>query len=521
MSKKIQILDTTLRDGSQMEKISFSVNDKIKIAHALDDYGVDYIEAGFPGSNVKEQQFFTEIQKEKFKKAKICAFGSTRYKKNKAKNDPSLNSIIQSGVKVAVIFGKTWDFQVTDILETSLEDNLDIIYTSITYLKTQGLEVIFDAEHFFDGYKDNPDYALKCLKAAEKAGCINLSLCDTNGGMLPMQISKVVQEVKKNTNTPLGIHTHNDTGCADANTVSAIYEGTQLIHTTVNGYGERTGNANLCVVVPNIVLKLKKSFANDIKLEKTKELSVFVSETANLSEKRRAPYVGLKSFSHKAGIHASGIAKNRRAYEHIDPSIVGNSSHILVSELSGKSNIIAKMKEFGLSTENKSEEIKKILTIIKDKENKGFYYEGADTSLYLLMKKIIENYQKPFEVIDFLIVNETNRREKSMLTEATIKIKVGEKFEHVVSSGNGPVNALDNAFRKALQQFFPIIEKVFLTDYKVRILDGIHGTGAIIRVLIESKLDNLTFATVGASENIIEASFEALTDAYSYAISLK
>ena len=516
MKRTIKILDTTLRDGSQMEGVSFSILDKIKIAHALDSFGVPYIEGGFPGSSEKERDFFKKVQKEKFSHAKIFAFGATRHRRNKAKDDISLKSIIESGVSGAVIFGKSWDFQVTDILNASLEENLDIIGSSVEFLVKNGLEVFFDAEHFFDGFKTNPKYSLKCINEAKKARAQNITLCDTNGGLLPQEIYNISKKVTEEIKTSIGIHAHNDSGCAVANSIAAADAGADLMHVTVNGYGERCGNADLCTLVPNLELKTGFSLQPKVKLENIRSLSIFVSELANLSPDKKRPFVGENAFTHKAGVHASAVNKNPKAYEHITPSLVGNTNKITVSELSGKSNVIAKAKEFGF--EATEEKIREILEIVKKNEENGFCYESADGSLFLLMKKVFEKKEIPFEISDFFVIAEKGRRGEEMISEATIKLRVKNIQEHTVSSGNGPVNALDIALRKALEPFFPMVNKVKLTDYKVRIVDSQSGTQAATRVLIESEFMDKKVSTVGASENIIEASFAALVDAYSYVI---
>ena len=516
MTTQIKILDTTLRDGSQMEGVSFSISDKIKIAHALDDFGIAYLEGGFPGSNQKEKDFFRKIKKENFKNIRVAAFGSTRHKNNQAKNDPSLLSILESGVSLAVIFGKTWDFQVTDILKTSLEENLDIIGSSVDFLVSQGVEVIFDAEHFYDGFIGNADYSLRCIQEAQKAGARNITLCDTNGGTLPSQIYEITQAVAQKINISIGIHAHNDSECAVANSLAAVEAGADLVHGTINGYGERCGNANFCSLVPNLALKTKYQLNPKVKLEKTRSLALFVAELANLTLEKKKAFVGENAFTHKAGIHASAVNKNPKAYEHIDPQVVGNANKITVSELSGKSNIMAKASTLGLKINKETAE--KILKKVKKNEKKGFCYEDAEASLFLLMRKIIKAEEIPFKVNDFFVIAEKGRRGKKMISEAIVNLKIKGKHEHVVSVGNGPVNALDMAIRKALQPFFPVLKEVQLVDYKVRIVDGKSGTEAITRVLIESNFKGERISAVGASGNIIKASFQALMDTYTYLI---
>jgi len=518
----VELYDTTLRDGSQKEGVSFSVVDKLHIVRKLDELGIHYIEGGWPGSNPKDAQFFEKARDLKLTSSRIVVFGSTRRPKTRAEKDANLTTLTGAGVKIATIVGKSSDMQVTQVLETTLEENLNMIADSIQYLKAQGLTVFFDAEHFFDGFKSNTDYALRCLKVAEEAGADCLVLCDTNGGTLPSEVTTAVEAAKRVTAVPLGIHAHNDSGVAVANTLAAVKAGATQVQGTINGYGERCGNADLCSVIPNLKLKMGINCVTDEQLARLTEASRFVSEAANLVPDTSSPYVGGSAFSHKAGYHVSGITKWADAYQHIDPTSVGNKQGVVVSELSGKRNIIYKARERGLDLPLKGEEAQKLLEQIKLLESRGFQYDNAEASFDLLVHRAKPDYQPPFQLVDFMVVIERRRRpstRKSLeetLSEAIIKVRVGTEVIHTAAEGNGPVNALDQALRKSLLQFYPSLATVKLVDYKVRILEESVGTESQVRVLIESSDGVEEWRTVGSSTNIIEASWLALADSLEY-----
>ncbi len=515
--KKILIYDTTLRDGTQAEDISVTVNDKIKIAKKLDEMYFDYIEGGWPGSNPKDMDFFNAMKKEKLSFSKLVAFGSTHRADLTPDKDPNINALLSSGVSVVTIFGKTWDFHVTDALGISLERNLEIIYNTIEYLKKYVDEVIYDAEHFFDGYKKNKEYAIKTLKAAQDAGADWIVLCDTNGGTLTFELEEIIKEVKEEINGKMGIHTHNDTDLAVANSLYAVKHGATMVQGTINGFGERCGNANLCSVIPNLILKMGFDCLNGYdSLKKITYLSRYVNEILNKRHNRHQPYVGTSAFTHKGGIHVSAVRKAPETYEHINPELVGNKRKIVISDLSGKSNVLSKAEELGLKIDMDSELAKEVLKQIKDLENKGFQFEGADASFEILVRKAAGVYKPFFELIGFRVIDEKRKGDKEPIAEATIMIKVNDIIEHTASIGDGPVNALDNAMRKALKKIYPEIESVKLSDYKVRILSSEQGTAALTRVLIESEDEEDKWTTVGVSQNIIEASWQALVDSIEY-----
>jgi 2-isopropylmalate synthase len=516
MSKKIEVYDTTLRDGAQSEDVSFSIEDKLRITEKLDEFGVHYIEGGWPGSSPKETEFFKKAKKLRLRSSTLVAFGSTIRPRHKPSEDHLLKALLEAGTEVITIYGKTWDFHVKEALRCSLDENLRIIYESISYLKKRVSTVFFDAEHFFDGYKRNPEYALKCIKEAESAGADRVILCDTNGGCLPFQISEIVKEVRKVIKVPLGIHAHNDSDCAVANSIAAIQEGVTHVQGTINGLGERCGNANLCSIIPNLQLKLGYECVPDNNLKKLREVSRFVNEIANLRHFKRQPFVGDSAFAHKAGVHVSAILKNPETYEHIRPELVGNSQRVLVSDLAGKSNIIRKAQEFGIKLDPDSPELKELVAILKDLENQGFQFEAAEASFELLMKKHLGLYRKFFDLLGFRVIVEKRRDEGEPLSEATIMVKVAGHVEHTAATGDGPVNALDNALRKALEKFYPVLKNVKLHDYKVRVLQPGKGTAAKVRVLVESGDAQERWGTVGVSENIIEASWQALVDSIEY-----
>jgi len=512
---KVLIYDTTLRDGVQGEGISFSVEDKLKIAKKLDDLGIHYIEGGWPGSNPKDILFFDRVRKLGLRRAKIVAFGSTRYKGRRASDDPNLNTIIEARSEAACIFGKSWRLHVKYALRTSLAENLEMIFDSVKYLKSRGLEVIYDAEHFFDGYFDDRSYAMETLRQAANAGADNISLCDTNGGMMPDQIEDIVKEVKKEIKIPLGIHTHNDSEMAVANSVIAVKSGCVLVQGTINGYGERCGNANLCSIIPNLKLKLGINCISDKRLETLTEVSRYVSEIANMVPQDNQPYVGNSAFAHKGGIHVSAVAKYTRTYEHVPPERIGNRRRILISELSGRSSMLSKAKEFKIDFRERTREVEELLLKVKQMENQGYQFEGAEGSFELLMKKTIGKHKTFFDLEGFRVIVEKDEKGR-LRSEATIKVKVKGKEEHTASEGDGPVNALDNALRKALERFYPELKSMSLTDFKVRVIDAAQGTAAKVRVLIESRDEKDEWGTVGVSENIIEASWQALVDSIEY-----
>lgn len=517
--KKIFLYDTTLRDGTQGEGVSLSVEDKLKIAIRLDKMGFSYIEGGWPGSNPKDLEFFQRIKDYKLENAKIVAFGSTCKAGNSPANDPSIQATLDSGVKTATVVGKSWDFHVTHALMTTLEENLRIITESVRYLKSKGLEVIYDAEHFFDGYKRNPEYTLKTILAAQEAGADLICLCDTNGGSLPLEIMQIVRTVKAAVKLPLGIHAHNDGELAVANSLVAIEAGVVQVQGTINGYGERCGNANLCSIIPNLMLKMGYECLPEEELASLTELSRYVSELANQIPNSHQPYVGNSAFAHKAGIHVSALLKNPGTYEHIPPETVGNIRRVLVSELSGMSNIVYKADELDLDIDltQTNPETKAVLEKIKDLEHQGFQFEGAEGSFELLLRKGFNGYREPFKLENFRIIIEKKEDGESN-SEVSIKMRVGDEIVHTAAEGNGPVNALDNALRKALEGFYPSIRDMVLADYKVRVLEGNDGTGAQVRVLIETQDHQGSWGTVGVSSNIIEASWQALVDSLAYGL---
>lgn len=512
---RIKVYDTTLRDGVQAAGVSFSLMDKLQIAKELDNLDFDYIEGGWPGSNPKDMEFFEKIKNTSFKNAKIVAFGSTRRKNTPVEKDPNIISLLKAETSVVTIVGKSWLLHVEKALCTDEDENLRMIEDSISFLKREGKEVIFDAEHFFDGYKENPVYALKTLEVARDAGADCLVLCDSNGGSMPYEIDQIVRIVKENITHPLGIHTHNDSGVAVANTIIAARIGIEQIQGTINGYGERCGNADLCVVLPNLKFKLGIDCIPQTSLRSLTRLSRLVNELANLVPCEHQPYVGRSAFTHKGGIHVSAISRDQKTYEHIDPELVGNKRRVILSELAGRSTVIYKLKERGLGVNNPQILSQKLANQIKNLENEGYEFEAADGSFELLVKKATGEYKKLFDVKNFRVIIE-KRDNGKIVSEATVKVKVKGRLVHTVAEGNGPVNALDIALRKALESDFPELSEMHLSDYKVRILDTGAGTGAKTRVLIESADKEDRWGTVGVSPNIIEASCKALLDAVEY-----
>ena len=518
---KVELYDTTLRDGAQSEGISFSVVDKLHIAQRVDELGVHYIEGGWPGANPKDDEFFRRAAELKLTSARLVAFGSTRRPETKAEDDAILAALCTSGTDVITIVGKASAPQVTQVLETSLEENLAMVTDSIKFLKSRGLEVFFDAEHFFDGYKENTEYALKVCRVAAEAGASCLVLCDTNGGSLPHEVMEAIEDLKKVTDAPLGIHAHNDAELGVANTLAAVAGGVVQVQGTINGYGERCGNANLCSIIPALKLKMGIDCVSDEQLARLSEVAHYVSEVANLSPDPFMPYVGSSAFSHKAGLHVSGMNKWSKSYQHVDPSLVGNQPKTLVSELSGRTNILQRAKEIGVELPAKGKEVKWLLDQVKLLESRGFHYEQAAASFDLMVHRAQPGYKPPFELVDFMVIVENKRRlgtkgEEDMLAEAMVKVRVGNEVMHTAAEVNGPVNALDSALRKGLLEFYPSLSCVKLVDYKVRILEESVGTGAQVRVLIESSDGEEEWHTVGSSANIIEASWLALADSLEY-----
>ncbi|MBU0701822.1 citramalate synthase [bacterium] len=514
---KIFIYDTTLRDGTQMEGINFSFEDKIRIAKRLDHLGVHYIEGGWPGSNPKDIRFFEEMKNIQLTHAKLTAFGSTRRAKIAVYKDPNIQALLAAQTGAICIFGKTWDLHVKEALNIFLEENLDLIRESIAYLKKHDKEVIYDAEHFFDGFKSNQRYALSTLEAAVDAGADTIVLCDTNGGSMPHEIEAAIAGVKRVVKIPLGIHTHNDSDMAVANTITAIKMGCCHVQGTINGYGERCGNANLCSIIPNLKLKMGIDCLDDEQLKSLTEVSRYVSELANMIPQTHQPFVGVSAFAHKGGIHVSGVKKNPFTYEHTQPELVGNSRRVLISELAGQSSILHKAEEYNIDLSKDTEDVKKILKKVKELEDAGYQFEGADASFELLMKKTVGDYESSFTLKGFKIIVE--KKGDEMISEATIRVEVANELEYnAVAKGDGPVDALDKALREVLEEVYPVLKGVHLTDYKVRVLDAKDGTAAKVRVLIESSDLNETWGTVGVSENLIEASYQALKDSIEYVL---
>jgi 2-isopropylmalate synthase len=514
----IEIYDTTLRDGSQREGISLSCDDKLKIARKLDDLGVAYIEGGWPGSNAKDLEFFEKAKTMKWQTARIAAFGSTCRVGNRPENDENIQALLKAETPVCTVVGKTWTLHVTDVLRTSKENNLRIIEESLAYLNAKGKQVLFDAEHFFDGYKADPEYALEALRAAQRGGADILVLCETNGGVMPWEVETIFGAVRGAINGKLGIHTHNDSECGVANSLVAVRQGATHVQGTINGYGERCGNANLCSIIPDIELKLKERCLPKGRLKHLFESAHYIAEIANLSPDEHIPFVGKSAFTHKGGIHVSGMRRSSLSYQHIDPALVGNEMRVVVSELSGRGNLLNKIEEYGLQADEKV--VGKVLREIKELEARGFSFEAAEASVAMMVKRHHPRYKPPFELIDFFCLVE-HRQGRGLMAEANVKIRVDEDIMHTAAEGNGPVNALDGALRKALLPRYPQISRFELVDYKVRILDSKSGTAAIVRVLIDTQCDGRRWSTVGASENIIEASWRALTDSIEFGLTMK
>lgn len=512
----IQIYDTTLRDGMQGEGVSLSSSGKIRLAMRLDAFGMDYIEGGYAGSNPKDMEFFREIRKKKLSHAKIAAFGSTRRAYTPVGEDKGMLKLIEAKTPVITIFGKAWKLHVSDVLRTTQKENFAMVRDTVRYLKDRGKQVIFDAEHYFDGYKDSPSFALAVLKTAAQAGADCLVLCDTRGGSLPHEIFEMTRIAGQTVPVPIGIHCHNDAEMAVANSIEAVRAGAVHVQGTLNGYGERCGNANLCSIVPCLELKMGLSCRSNGSLKELYELSRFVDALLNVLHQRKAAYVGTSAFAHKGGMHANAVQKNPRSFEHIEPGAVGNERRILISELSGGSNILLKAIEMGVDMSKSSPEIRDVLNELEQLEKKGYEFEAADASFQLLIQKVLKKHKSFFDLEGFRVIVEKRGKHEPCISEATIKLKVDGDTAHMVGEGDGPVNALDNALRKALIRFYPQIAKVALTDFRVRILDPEESTAAKTRVIIESTDGEDSWGTVGVSENIIEASWEALVDSVEF-----
>ena len=512
---KITIYDTTLRDGSQTEGISFTVNDKLKIAEKLDQLGVHYIEGGWPGSNPKDKDFFKFILKKKLKNSVIAAFGSTRRAKVKAGEDANLRSLISSQASTLTIFGKSWDLHVSDVIKTTLDENLNMIHDSIHYLKSKNREVFYDAEHFFDGYKRNPDYALKTILAAQAAQADCIILCDTNGGTLPHEVRQIITEIKNKIKIPLGIHTHNDLDLAVANSLAAVEMGCTQVQGTFNGLGERCGNVDLCTVIGILQTKLKLTSIPDNKVKHLMETSYFLSEISNYKLPDNHPFVGHSAFAHKGGVHIDAMLKNPMAYEHVPPETVGNHRRFVTSELAGKMPIVLMAKKLGVHLDKTSPQAKKLLKTLQAKEHGGYQFEAADASFELFIKRALKKYSPFFKLEGFKVSTE-KRIDGKIFAEASVRLNVNGHEEFSAAEGDGPVDALDRALRQALNKFYPNLKNMHLTDYKVRVLDTKEGTAARVRVLIESQDETDSWTTIGVHENIIQASWEALIDSIEY-----
>ena len=514
MSKKVLAYDVTLRDGTQGEGVSFSIEDKIRVSHKIDELGVAYIEGGWPGSNDRDEGFFKAVQKETYNSSKIVAFGSTRRVNNSCDDDLNIQSLLSANTSVVTIVGKTWDFHVTEALGITNEENLELISDTIQYLSKRADEVFFDAEHFFDGFKANKKYATQCIESALNAGAKGVVLCDTNGGSTPWEISEIVSKIRKiDTKSILGIHTHNDSDLGVANALQAVLSGANQVQGTINGYGERCGNANLCSIIANLNLKMGINCIADANLKKLYEVSNYINDLANLPKNNKLPFVGKSAFAHKGGIHVSAVVKNNLTYEHIEPTVVGNSRRILISDLSGKSNVRYKLEELNIDGIT-DEDISKIVNELKTLENQGYEFEGVDASFELLAKRISGGYKPKIELIE----SEINTRQivPSTKSMARVKIKINNETIENTATGLGPVNALDIALRGALMKYYPHLNDIELTDYKVRVVTGSKGTESLVRVIMESTDGENTWSTIGVSRDIVEASWKALIDSIEY-----
>ncbi len=522
----IWLYDTTLRDGTQGENVTFSADEKLNIAMRLDDIGIHYIEGGWPGSNPRDVAFFNLAKRVTFKYARLAAFGSTRKPGTRPDRDDNLNALLETETPAVTVFGKSWDLHVEKIMNNTLQENLSMINDSVAFLKQHGREVIYDAEHFFDGYKDNRDYAMQSLAAALDGGADFIVLCDTNGGTLPFELESIIAGVQQQMNNistgpsqngsvKLGIHSHNDCGMAVANSITAVQNGAVMVHGTINGYGERCGNADLTSIIPILSIKMDRACVAQENLKKIKILSRYVSETANLVPLNSRPFVGKSAFAHKGGIHVSAIMKTPRAYEHMDPAMVGNNRRVLVSDLSGKSNVEYKAKELGVEIGKNGFDSRQIASEIKQMEQEGYQFDTADGTFKILLEKFTDQFKPHFALESFRVTIEKDK-DQPCSAHATIKISVGDKKEITAGEGYGPVSALDNALRKALDKFYPDLDTMRLVDFKVRVIDGTRGTAAKVRVLIESRDQNEIWSTMGVSEDIIEASWQALADSFQF-----
>ncbi len=515
--RQVYLYDTTLRDGTQAEDFNLSLADKIRVALKLDDLGIHYIEGGWPGSNPKDEEFFSEIRNYELKRAKIAAFGSTHHPEKRAEHDPNLRALLSAATPVVTIFGKSWTVHVKEALKTTLDKNLQIIRDSLAFLRPHVGTLFYDAEHFFDGFRDNPEYALATLAKAVEGGAECLILCDTNGGNLPWTIQEAIKAVQARfPDVPLGIHAHNDSDLAVANTLTAVEMGAVQVQGTFNGVGERCGNANLCSIIPALCLKMNIPCVAPEDLKKLRQVSRFILEIANVPPNRYQPYVGRSAFAHKGGVHISAVERSPRTYEHIDPELVGNKRRFLISDLSGRAAVQRKASEFGIPISSKDPVALQVLNQIKELEHQGYQFEAAEASFELLINKAMGKFKKYFELIGYRVVDQKLSENGEPVSEATIRVRVGGQEEHTAALGEGPVNALDNALRKALEKFYPELKTMELTDYRVRVLPGKEGTAAKVRVLIESHDGKEHWGTVGVSHDILEASWQALVDSINY-----
>jgi len=512
----LELYDTTLRDGAQAEEVSYSVEDKLRITQKLDELGIHYIEGGWPGANPKDIQYFQDVRKLSLARSVVVAFGATHRASAEPDNDATLRALLDAGTEIVTIFGKSWNLHVTDALSTTLDRNLKLIDGTIAYLRARGRRVFYDAEHFFDGYKADPVYALRTLKAAEEAGAERLILCDTNGGTMPWEVREIMGKALAEVRTPLGIHAHNDSGVAVANSLTAVELGARQVQGTINGLGERCGNADLCAIIPNLELKMQRHCLEPRQLAHLKEASRFVWEINNLQPPTHQPYVGESAFAHKGGVHVHAIRKNPLTYEHIKPEEVGNRQRVLISDYAGKSSLLQKAAEYKVVLDEKNPKLAGLLTELKELEGQGYQFEGAEASFELLMKKAVGGYRRFFDLIGFKVEVDKRREGEEAVSHAALQLKVGDVVERTEAEGRGPVGALDNAIRKALEKFYPELKEVRLLDYKVRVLAAGAGTASKVRVLIESGDAHRTWGTVGVSENIIEASWRALVDSIEY-----
>lgn len=516
--KKVFLYDTTLRDGNQDRQVSLSLADKLQIARQLDAFGIDYIEGGWPNpGNPLDEEFFREVSKLNLKHAKVVAFGSTRRPKILPENDVLLKTLVASGAPVKTIFGKSWDLHVTEVIRTTLEENLDMIESSVAYLKEHSEEVIYDAEHFFDGFKANPEYALETLKAAELGGASFLVLCDTNGGTMPWEIAEIIETVSKKVSTPLGIHTHNDSGLAVANSLMAVRGGATMVQGVINGFGERCGNANLTTIAADLHFKMNMKMSVSKKMSKLRALSLGVDQVVNLGSDVRAPYVGEAAFAHKGGAHIDGVMKVSRSFEHIDPHSVGNSRVFVTSDQAGGSLVVEKLQAIKPGIDKRDPIVTQLLATIKEKENAGWHFDSAEASFKMLVFRKLGMFEEPFQVLNYRLIEDKNTQGVSV-SQASVKLQIGREISHQVSEGDGPVNALDAALRKALLPYFPVMSKVRLDDFKVRVLGSNVGSDAMVRVWTTFGDEKEQWNVAGVSSNIIEASWLALIDGLSYKI---